>query len=292
MPNKDVRRRVLDEVRRRSAEAGDGVARCGAPEIAEALGVTPRSVRRALVDLEIEGELAVGIVPMEQGLTPAGVRYAEELRQWWASGAPDREARLGRRIAGWALSETDIDCPKRTTIVRNGQPLSETDNPDDPDGGCGQPATLPFPGGNQADDLSLGAEGAEGGEGGGGPALGSGSSPAPDSSGGRRKKEPKRARDEPPIPAALDDSRFRAAWAEWQEYRRGMSRMQKAPWTAAAARRALASLARMGSVEDAVESIHQSIDCGWRGLFPPKREEERRGRETFDDQLDRVLGRE
>lgn len=71
-----------------------------------------------------------------------------------------------------------------------------------------------------------------------------------------------------------------------------MSRMQKAPWTAAAARRALASLARMGSVEDAVESIHQSIDCGWRGLFPPKREEERRGRETFDDQLDRVLGRE
>jgi len=67
------------------------------------------------------------------------------------------------------------------------------------------------------------------------------------------------------IPSRLAEcAEFVAAWAEWLQYKR--ERRQKMPPTTV--KRQLTMLDRLGP-QKAVLSIHQSIQCGWHGLFAP-----------------------
>jgi len=66
----------------------------------------------------------------------------------------------------------------------------------------------------------------------------------------------------PPVLAA--DENFRAAWRDWCEHRRQLSK----PLTEAAAKTLLGKLEKMGSPR-AVEAIHHSLANGWQGIFEP-----------------------
>lgn len=67
------------------------------------------------------------------------------------------------------------------------------------------------------------------------------------------------------VPNVLQDQRFMDSWAEWLEYRkeRRLTRVPKC------LERQLKFLANLG-LEGALESLDQSIRCGWQGLFEPK----------------------
>jgi DNA-binding MarR family transcriptional regulator len=71
----------------------------------------------------------------------------------------------------------------------------------------------------------------------------------------------------PDLPARLDTPDFRAAWDEWQQYRRELRK----PLTSATARRQLAELAAAGP-ETAAAMLRQSIGRGWHSIFPLKDE--------------------
>jgi hypothetical protein len=68
----------------------------------------------------------------------------------------------------------------------------------------------------------------------------------------------------PAIPKTLDTPEFRAAWAEWQAYKREL----KKPLTASTVKHQFRELTALRSVHHAVASIHQSIARSWQGLFP------------------------
>ncbi len=63
----------------------------------------------------------------------------------------------------------------------------------------------------------------------------------------------------------LCNSAFKAAWREWNQYRKEVPKKL----TPSTARRQLALLAAVGP-ETAVRMIERSIECGWIGLFRPK----------------------
>ena len=67
------------------------------------------------------------------------------------------------------------------------------------------------------------------------------------------------------IPKNLDSGPFRDAWREWLAYRR----QRKQSLTPATIGKQLKKLAAWGPVV-AVQSIEQSIEHGWQGLFEPK----------------------
>ena len=67
------------------------------------------------------------------------------------------------------------------------------------------------------------------------------------------------------IPESLDSEPFRNAWGEWLEYRR----QRKQSLTPATIGKQLKKLAAWGPVV-AVQSIEQSIEHGWQGLFELK----------------------
>jgi hypothetical protein len=69
--------------------------------------------------------------------------------------------------------------------------------------------------------------------------------------------------EEYPLPAALDVPAFRAAWQDWQAYRRERNLPAWKPRTIAAK---LAELSSWGPTR-AVAAIRQSIGNGWSGLF-------------------------
>lgn len=64
------------------------------------------------------------------------------------------------------------------------------------------------------------------------------------------------------LPAVLDTPEFRAAWAEWERYRREI----KKALTPSTRKRQLAKLSGWG-VDRAVAAIEASIEHGWQGLF-------------------------
>jgi hypothetical protein len=71
------------------------------------------------------------------------------------------------------------------------------------------------------------------------------------------------------MPTSLADSpEFLEAWAEWIVYQKERRRGAKLP--ASTMRSQWRTLERMG-VEDACDSIRQSIHSGWQGLFAVKR---------------------
>jgi len=65
----------------------------------------------------------------------------------------------------------------------------------------------------------------------------------------------------------LKTDRFRAAWAEWCQYRRE----SRKPLTAATIKRQVRDLEALGH-DEALASIEQSIRHGWAGLFAPRSE--------------------
>ena len=65
------------------------------------------------------------------------------------------------------------------------------------------------------------------------------------------------------IPQQLDTPGFKAAWAEWVEYRKSLRK--KMP--AATEKKQLAALAKVGPLA-AIAAIEKSIAQGWIGLFP------------------------
>jgi hypothetical protein len=67
------------------------------------------------------------------------------------------------------------------------------------------------------------------------------------------------------IPAQIDTPNFSRSWSQWLDYRR-KSRLSTRPETL---NLQLVMLAGLGE-EAAIESITNSIRCGWKGLFPPK----------------------
>jgi hypothetical protein len=67
------------------------------------------------------------------------------------------------------------------------------------------------------------------------------------------------------FPPELDTEKFRAAWAEWQRYRREIKR-RLTPMTV---KKQLAQLADWGP-DQAIIAIETSIAKGWQGLFEPK----------------------
>lgn len=83
---------------------------------------------------------------------------------------------------------------------------------------------------------------------------------------GETKGMKKRASDENErLPVELDTPEFRSAWTDWQQHRREI-RKTITPTTR---QRQLKQLVRLGP-SAAVESIEQSIEKGWTGLFAPK----------------------
>jgi len=80
--------------------------------------------------------------------------------------------------------------------------------------------------------------------------------PPPRSSASRRAAEVE-------LPPGPQSAAFKAAWSEWQVYRREL----KKPLTPSTARRQLEDLELL-SEERAVATINQSIKAGWTGLFP------------------------
>lgn len=67
------------------------------------------------------------------------------------------------------------------------------------------------------------------------------------------------------IPLLLQTPEFLAAWSDWEAYRRQI----KKPLIAISAAAQLKKLESFGAT-DAVESIRNSIQNQWQGLFPPK----------------------
>lgn len=67
-----------------------------------------------------------------------------------------------------------------------------------------------------------------------------------------------------PIPAALESPPFRAAWAEWLNYRRDRRLSSRE----ATIRKQLEMLSALGPAR-AIEAVHSSIRNGWQGLFEP-----------------------
>ena len=66
------------------------------------------------------------------------------------------------------------------------------------------------------------------------------------------------------IPSAIDSLEFRAAWADWCQYRRESGHTMKSR----TAHAQLAEMAGWGKVES-IAAIRQSIRQGWRGVFKP-----------------------
>lgn len=66
------------------------------------------------------------------------------------------------------------------------------------------------------------------------------------------------------IPSAIDSPEFRAAWADWCQYRRESGHTMKSR----TAHAQLAEMAGWGKVES-IAAIRQSIRQGWRGVFKP-----------------------
>lgn len=68
------------------------------------------------------------------------------------------------------------------------------------------------------------------------------------------------------VPLVLNEPSFLQKWDEWVRERRKLKR----PVTGTCLQRQLAMLATWG-LQDALESIEQSLTYGWQGLFPPRR---------------------
>lgn len=68
-----------------------------------------------------------------------------------------------------------------------------------------------------------------------------------------------------PLPLLLRTPEFSSAWTDWNAYRREI----KKPLVASSATAQLEKLLTFG-VADAIESIRNSIQNQWQGLFPPK----------------------
>ena len=66
------------------------------------------------------------------------------------------------------------------------------------------------------------------------------------------------------IPSTIDSPEFRAAWADWCQYRRESGHTMKSR----TAHAQLAEMAGWGKVES-IAAIRQSIRQGWRGVFKP-----------------------
>lgn len=66
------------------------------------------------------------------------------------------------------------------------------------------------------------------------------------------------------IPSTIDSPEFRAAWADWCQYRRESGHTMKSR----TAHAQLAEMADWGKVES-IAAIRQSIRQGWRGVFKP-----------------------
>ena len=82
------------------------------------------------------------------------------------------------------------------------------------------------------------------------------------------------------FPPDLDTPDFAEAWAEWEQYRRE-AKKALAPTTI---KRQLAMLDKLGS-DFAIESISQSIEAGWTGLFAPKQDSNRVVGVTMDEAM-------
>jgi len=82
----------------------------------------------------------------------------------------------------------------------------------------------------------------------------------------------RQGRDKPPegvsIPEKLNTPEFKEAWKKWEQHRAEL----KKTLTKSTAEAQLKKLAKMGP-EAAVQSITNSIESGWTGLFKPKNED-------------------
>ena len=93
-----------------------------------------------------------------------------------------------------------------------------------------------------------------------------------------RKEEGKRIK--VVFPPELDTPEFAEAWDEWETNRREI----KKPLTQMAITKQLNKLKKWGS-DLAIETINQSIEAGWIGLFPPKVDTNRVVGVTMDEAL-------
>jgi len=93
-----------------------------------------------------------------------------------------------------------------------------------------------------------------------------------------RKEEGKRIK--VVFPPELDTPEFAEAWDEWETNRREI----KKPLTQMAITKQLNKLKKWGS-DLAIETINQSIEAGWTGLFPPKVDTNRVVGVTMDEAL-------
>lgn len=84
---------------------------------------------------------------------------------------------------------------------------------------------------------------------------------------GAEKKSPSIAKAQPKteLPEELDTPEFRATWAEWIQHRIEI----KKPMKPTSAKTLLKTLAAAGE-RKAIESINQSIENGWQGVFDVK----------------------
>ncbi len=67
------------------------------------------------------------------------------------------------------------------------------------------------------------------------------------------------------LPPELDTDEFRAAWRDWEQHRKE----KRQRLTDLSVRLQVKKLSAMG-VERAIQSIVQSIENGWTGLFEPR----------------------
>jgi hypothetical protein len=80
------------------------------------------------------------------------------------------------------------------------------------------------------------------------------------------KPEPRPVREKPEdLPLPFQSEQFRVAWKAWIDYRRE----RRITLTPSTMRGQLQKLSRFGE-SGAIESIANSIENGWSGLFPPK----------------------
>lgn len=92
------------------------------------------------------------------------------------------------------------------------------------------------------------------------------SSSTQDSRSQGEKKKSKKEGGEPPFPKALETDAFRAAWAEFTEYRREKKKPRFASRTIAAK---FAEFEAWGEAK-AIQAIRNTIANGWDGVFEPK----------------------
>lgn len=102
----------------------------------------------------------------------------------------------------------------------------------------------------------------------------------PDASQTGYKKVKEGKRKKVVFPPDLDTPDFAEAWDEWEAYRRE-TKKALAPTTI---KRQLAMLDKLGS-DLAIESISQSIEAGWTGLFAPKQDSNRVVGVTMDEAM-------